>query len=411
MLFASSKRALISIETATCLPFSAACTSARTIVGVRARAVERHLDRQHVRVVGGAAQEIQHRRERIVRVVQQRVLLADGGERIVAPRRTPSGTREAKGGSRSSGRLSIAIDISAPRPSGAGDAYTSSSSMLELLDEQAADALGDADGDLEAHAGAEAALPDLAVDDRQQVVRLVLEDVHVHVARDAERIAAEDLHAREEIVEVRGDELLERQELDCVRSAPSPATPSKVAHGTKRGRLSGTLTRANLCSSVSGSRVSTASDSDRFERNGNGWPGSTASGVSTGKTERRKYCRAARRVSASRDFQSRRCIPAPPAPGADRRDSSFDAASTCVRTSVADARELLARRSGRRGSSRCTAASSCSCRPETRIMKNSSRFDEKIARNFRRSSSGQRGLSASASTRSLNASQDISRLK
>ena len=57
-----------------------------------------------------------------------------------------------------------------------------------------------------------------------------------------------------------------------------------------------------------------------------------------------------------------------------------------------------------------TAASSCSCRPDTRIMKNSSRFEPKMARNFTRSSSGHRGFKASSSTRSLNASHDSSRL-
>ena len=84
---------------------------------------------------------------------------------------------------------------------------------LQLLDEHAADALGDAHADLESHARAEAAPPHLAIDDRQQVVSLVLEDVDVHVARDAERVTAEDLHAREQVVEVGGDELFEGQEL------------------------------------------------------------------------------------------------------------------------------------------------------------------------------------------------------
>jgi len=49
-------------------------------------------------------------------------------------------------------------------------------------------------------------------------------------------------------------------------------------------------------------------------------------------------------------------------------------------------------------------------RPATRTMKNSSRFDEKIARNFARSSSGTRSSSmASSSTRLLKASQLSSR--
>ena len=46
-------------------------------------------------------------------------------------------------------------------------------------------------------------------------------------------------------------------------------------------------------------------------------------------------------------------------------------------------------------------ASTWSCRPATRTMKNSSRFDEKIAQNFSRSSSGTLSSSASCSTRSL----------
>jgi hypothetical protein len=43
-------------------------------------------------------------------------------------------------------------------------------------------------------------------------------------------------------------------------------------------------------------------------------------------------------------------------------------------------------------------------------MKNSSRLLEKMLRNLSRSSSGVSGSAASASTRSLNCSQEISRL-
>ncbi len=48
--------------------------------------------------------------------------------------------------------------------------------------------------------------------------------------------------------------------------------------------------------------------------------------------------------------------------------------------------------------------------PATRTMKNSSRFELKMARNFTRSSSGTLGSCASSSTRRLNSSQDSSRL-
>ncbi len=51
---------------------------------------------------------------------------------------------------------------------------------------------------------------------------------------------------------------------------------------TKRGSRSGTFTRAKRRWPVSGSRTMTARLSDRFEMYGNGWLGSTASGVRTG---------------------------------------------------------------------------------------------------------------------------------
>ena len=48
------------------------------------------------------------------------------------------------------------------------------------------------------------------------------------------------------------------------------------------GSNGGTLTRANTVVSVLGSAIMTARLSDRPEMNGNGWAGSTTSGVSTG---------------------------------------------------------------------------------------------------------------------------------
>ena len=51
----------------------------------------------------------------------------------------------------------------------------------------------------------------------------------------------------------------------------------------KRGSSGGTLTRAKRSSPVAESRTVTARFSERFEMYGNGWAGSTASGVSTGK--------------------------------------------------------------------------------------------------------------------------------
>ena len=49
-----------------------------------------------------------------------------------------------------------------------------------------------------------------------------------------------------------------------------------------RGSSGGTLTRAKMVAPVSGSAIITARLSDRPEMYGNGWAGSTTSGVSTG---------------------------------------------------------------------------------------------------------------------------------
>ena len=86
--------------------------------------------------------------------------------------------------------------------------------------------------------------------------------------------------------------------------------------------------RANFRSFVSGSRASTASDSERLERKGKGCPGSTASGVTTGNTERRKYLRACFLVSASSALQSWIRIPRPASAGRRSSASSVAAVSS-----------------------------------------------------------------------------------
>jgi hypothetical protein len=67
----------------------------------------------------------------------------------------------------------------------------------------------------------------------------------------------------------------------------APARPGWSTE-TNRGTLLGTLMRANSSGPLSGSRATTARFSDSPEMYGNGWAGSTASGVSTGKTCARK---------------------------------------------------------------------------------------------------------------------------
>ena len=64
-------------------------------------------------------------------------------------------------------------------------------------------------------------------------------------------------------------------------SAGRNRTPS--GRPTRRGNTVGTLTLANRRSPVSGSLTIAARLSARLEMYGNGWAGSTANGVSTGK--------------------------------------------------------------------------------------------------------------------------------
>ena len=95
------------------------------------------------------------------------------------------------------------------------------------------------------------------------------------VTRNAE--APEDLHPRKQPVQVGLDELLEQDELErLARSARDrdEARPSDA----------GTFTRAKAGRFSFLSVSSTASESERFETNGNGCAGSNASGVRTGKT-------------------------------------------------------------------------------------------------------------------------------
>ena len=144
---------------------------------------------------------------------------------------------------------------------------------------------------------------------------------------------------------------------------------------------------------------------------GNGCAGSTASGVSTGKmrsSNSRVSCGLlvvvevvpvgeldAGLLQTGRDVLGERArLPADELldPGPDRAE---------LLDLVEAVRATLVR----------TPAASCSCRPDTRTWKNSSRFELKIARNLARSSRGSDASSASASTRALKSSHDSSRLR
>ena len=77
-----------------------------------------------------------------------------------------------------------------------------------------------------------------------------------------------------------------------------------------RGRSGGTFTLATRSSPLTGSPTLSSKLSERFEMYGNGWPGSTARGVRTGKIWRSKTSTRYSRSSSSSDAQSDSLTPA-----------------------------------------------------------------------------------------------------
>ena len=82
---------------------------------------------------------------------------------------------------------------------------------VELADQQVEREVVHVVADLEPDRRAEPAPQQLGLEGLDEVLGLVLLDHDVLVAREAERVVVEDLHAGEEVFEVVRDELLERQ--------------------------------------------------------------------------------------------------------------------------------------------------------------------------------------------------------
>ena len=97
----------------------------------------------------------------------------------------------------------------------------------------------------------------------------------------------------------------------------------RLPTGTNRSSTSGTLTRANRSSPVSGSTAITPSESESPDTYGNGWPGPTASGVRIGKTSRSKNLRSFSRSRSEQSSIVATSIPAAASAGARSRFQSF----------------------------------------------------------------------------------------
>ena len=181
------------------------------------RAVQRLLDGQDVRIVGGLGDEpLDGRRERLVRVVDQDVAGADRGEdvgRLVLVRRDEPRRRDRRPGR----DLEVGPVQVGDAPQAGEVEHAADLVAVVLVEAEAAHQQGPRAGrhralDLEADGLAEPAPPQLLLDGEQQVVGLVLLDREVGVAGHAEEVVLQDLHAGEQGVEVGLDDLVDEHE-------------------------------------------------------------------------------------------------------------------------------------------------------------------------------------------------------
>ena len=196
-------------------------------------AVERLLDRQHVRVGGGLLEEALHRRgEGVVGVVQQHVVARHGVEDVDRRRRLD--LRQARVRRREEGGVlevvarQVGDRVEAGRSSGPGSETTSSRADAELGDQQLEHLGVHRLLDLEPHRRAEAAPLQLLLERLEEVLRVVLLHLEVLVAGDPEGVGGQHVHAGEELLEVLADDVLDRHEAlvaDARRSGRTSAAP------------------------------------------------------------------------------------------------------------------------------------------------------------------------------------------
>ena len=191
--------------------------------GVATGPVERQLDREDVRIVGrGLDEALDRGREAVVRVVQEDVALADHVEDVPRSREPSLGGRverrvpelgdlqagereqvrdveeagdlvEVLGGERPRGRLLL---------------------LAELGQEQCPERCGHRGMHLDADHLGEPPVPDLLLDQAEEVVGLVVVvDLKVGVPGDPEGVPTQDLDPGEERLEIAPDHLLQRHEL------------------------------------------------------------------------------------------------------------------------------------------------------------------------------------------------------
>ena len=202
---------------------------------IRAGAVHRLLDRDHLRIARRLADELDHRRERLERAVQQDVVLADDVEELASFRDRLRQSLDER----------LELEVGPVHLLGhaheAHEVHRSCHDVeivaleAELREEEARHRLRHVVGDFEAYGVAEMALRQFALQRLAQVLHLLLLDEEIGVARDAELIRAQHRHAGEELTHVRVQDRGEEDEVvgtggDVVRQADDARQHARRLH-------------------------------------------------------------------------------------------------------------------------------------------------------------------------------------
>ncbi len=177
-----------------------------------ARAVQRLFDRQHLRIRRGLAQEIHYRRETLIRMVQQHVVLPDGGEQI---RRQCEAFGQAR---REDGVLEVgplhqvidrreAIEIHR-----SGHAVGVNVMQGELALQKLHHVLRAVPRCLQSHGRAVPPMRELALEGAPQVIDFFLVDEQIAVACDPELVTTQHLDAGEQLLHERLDDAGEQHQ-------------------------------------------------------------------------------------------------------------------------------------------------------------------------------------------------------
>ena len=230
--------------------------------------------------------------------------------------------------------------------------------VAQFVEQQRAQRGGHVGLHLEPHHFAEPALEHLLLDHREQVFRLLaVRDLEIRVARDAERVRAEDLHPREQRAEMRADHLLERHE---VIRAPLDRHPAREGlRHLHAGEMLVARARARAARPRARATGSRCTETDAPDR-----PRAASARGTPASRRTRRSPRARRRASSAIGRRRTPCAASAGSSSSCRQRRACSSRSP-TRRSIASSCSRAVRPSG---GVCCTRAATCRRSPATRTM-------------------------------------------